>query len=97
MTGPARVELTVLGQKVSVRTTAPAEYLESLARFVEERAVAIQRGGIRDSLSALALAAIEIADDLHRLRDEQTKETKDVTTRLDALVDLVRSVTPPKR
>jgi len=70
MTAPARVELSLLGQKLSVRSEAGAEYLQSLARFVEDRAVAIQQGGVRDPMSALALAAIEIADELHRLRDE---------------------------
>lgn len=95
MSAPARVELSLLGQKLSVRSAAGAEYLQSLARFVEDRAVAIQQGGVRDPMSALALAAIEIADELHRLRDEQSREQTDVRARLDALVDLIESVTPP--
>ena len=96
MSEPARVELTILGQKLSVRSSAGAEYLKLLARDVEDRAVAIQRGGIRDPLSSLALAAIELADELHRLRDDQSKDTKTVSARHDALVDLIQKVTPPK-
>ena len=95
MTAPARIELSLLGQKLTVRSAAGAEYLQSLAHFVEERAVAIQKSGLRDPMSALALAAIELADELHRLRDERTREETDVRARLDALVDLIHSVTPP--
>ena len=96
MTAPERVELSVLGQKLSVRSAAEPEYLLSLARLVEERAVAIQRGGVRDPMSALALAAIEIADELHQTRNEQVRDDSEVRARLDALVDLIQSVTPPK-
>lgn len=97
MTTPARVELTLLGQTLTVRSEAAPEYLRSLARFVEERTVTLQRGGVRDPMAALALAAIEIADELHRARDEKTRDTADVRARLDALVDLLQSVTPPER
>lgn len=97
MSAPARVELSVLGQKLSVRSAASADYLQKLAREVEDRAVAIQRGGVRDPMSALALAAIELADELQRLKDDQTREAGDVQARLDALVDLVRRVAPPDR
>jgi hypothetical protein len=94
VTAPERVELSILGQKLSVRSVAEPGYLQSLARFVEERAVAIQQGGVRDPMSALALAAIEIADELHRIRDEQVRDQSTVRARLDALVDLIQSVTP---
>jgi cell division protein ZapA (FtsZ GTPase activity inhibitor) len=97
MSPPARVELSLLGQKLTVRSEAPAEYLQSLARFVEDRAVALQQSGVRDPMSALALAAIEIADELHRARDENVRDTQDVRARLGALVDLLESVNPPDR
>ena len=96
MTAPERVELSVLGVKLSVRSTAEPAYLQSLARFVEERAAAIQQGGVRDPMTALTLAAIEIADDLHRLRDEHVRDESAVRERLDALVELIQSVTPPQ-
>ena len=92
---PARVELAILGLKVAVRSEAAADYLQGLARFVEERATALQQSGVRDPMSALALAAIEIADELHRARDEQTHDAGDVQRRIDALVDLLHRVAPP--
>ena len=93
----ARVELSLLGQKLTVRSEASPEYLQSLARFVEDRALALQQGGVRDPMSALALAAIEIADELHRLRDEKSRAADDVGARLGALVDLLEAVTPSER
>jgi cell division protein ZapA (FtsZ GTPase activity inhibitor) len=90
----ARVELSILGQKLVVRTEDSAEYLRGLARFVEERALALQKSGVHDPMSAVALAAIEIADELHRARDEQSRDAGDVRRRLDALVDLLHRVAP---
>ena len=46
MTEPARVELTVLGERLSVRTSASPEYLRGLGVLIEERARA--RGQERD-------------------------------------------------
>jgi hypothetical protein len=97
MTGAARVELSLLGQKLVVRSETPPEYLRSLAKFVEDRAIRLQRGGVRDPMGALALAAIEIADELHRAKDDKSRDSEDVRARLDALVDLLHSVTPPER
>jgi cell division protein ZapA (FtsZ GTPase activity inhibitor) len=97
MAAQARVEISLLGQKLTVRSEASPEYLKSLARFVEDRAVALQQGGVRDPMSALALAAIEIADELHQARDEKTRDLGDVRARIGALVDLLESVTPRER
>ena len=94
MATPSRVELSVLGQKLSVRSEAEPEYLKTLARFVEERASTLQQGGVRDPMSALVLAAIEIADELHRLRDDAVRDARDVHVRIGALVDLLEAVTP---
>lgn len=97
MSAAGRVELTVLGQKLTVRSAESPEYLQSLARFVEDRALALQQSGVRDPMSALALAAIELADELHRTRDEKSRDAKDVRARLGALVSLLDRVTPSDR
>jgi cell division protein ZapA (FtsZ GTPase activity inhibitor) len=86
MAEPERVELTLLGQKLSLRTEASAEYLRTLAEFVEERVGALQRGGVRDPLKALSLAALDIADELHRAREERTIDEGEVGTRLRAVI-----------
>jgi len=96
---PARIELTLLGQTLTVRSEADPAYLRSLAAFVEKRVTALQQGGVRDPMKALVLAALEIADDLHRAREEKTRDAGEVEARLGALVELLDRVAPdpPRR
>jgi hypothetical protein len=81
-----RVELTLLGQKLSLRSEAAPEYLHSLAAFIEERVASLQRGGVRDPLKALSLAALDMADELHRTREERSIDEGEVTARLRAVI-----------
>jgi hypothetical protein len=99
MTEPARIELTLLGQTLTLRSEADPAYLRSLAAFVEKRVDGLQRGGVRDPFKALILAALDIADELHRARDERTTDAGEVEARLGALVELLDRVAPdpPRR
>ena len=86
MAESTRVELTLLGQKLSLRSEAAPEYLQSLAAFIEERVATLQRGGVRDPLKALSLAALDMADELHRTREERSIDEGEVTARLRAVI-----------
>ena len=86
MAEPERVELTLLGQTLSLRTEASADYLRALAAFVEERVATLQSGGVRDPFKALSLAALDIADELHRTREERTLDEGEVGARLRAVI-----------
>jgi len=46
----------------------------------------LQRGGIRDPLKALSLAALDMADELHRTREERSIDEGEVTARLRAVI-----------
>lgn len=94
MSESARVELTVLGQTLTVRTEAPPDYIRSLAKYLEERVATIRKGGVRDQNTALVLAALDIADELFRARDDVNKREGDVSARIGALVTLLEQVTP---
>jgi cell division protein ZapA (FtsZ GTPase activity inhibitor) len=83
---PGRIELTLLGQTLSLRSEASPEYLRALAAFVEERVATLQRGGVRDPLKALSLAALDIADELHRAREDRSLDEGEVGTRLRAVI-----------
>jgi len=91
---PGRVELNLLGRTLSVRTEASAEYIRQLAAYLEERVGAITRGGMKDPLTALTLAALDITDELFRAREDQTRQEGDVTQRLGALVDILDRLAP---
>jgi cell division protein ZapA (FtsZ GTPase activity inhibitor) len=86
MAEPERVELTLLGQTLSLRTEASPDYLRTLASFVEDRVASRQSGGVRDPFKALTLAALDIADELHRAREERTLDQGEVSTRLRAVI-----------
>jgi Uncharacterized protein conserved in bacteria len=81
----ARVELTLLGQKLSLRSEASPEYLRALAAFVEDRVATLQNSGVRDPLKALSLAALDMADELHRAQEERAGEGE-VGARLRAVI-----------
>ena len=89
-----RVELSVLGHTLTVRTGESPEYMRSLAAYLEERVASIKAGGVRDPGSTLILAALDIVDELFRARDDVSKREGDVSARLGALVTLLEQVTP---
>jgi cell division protein ZapA (FtsZ GTPase activity inhibitor) len=91
-----RVEVSLLGQVLTIRTEAPPEYLQTLARFVEERVETLRRAGVTDFTRALLLASLDIADELHRAREDTDRARGDVGVRLGALVSLLERATPPE-
>ena len=97
MTEPRRVELVFLGQALALRTEASPDYLRKLAKFVEERVAELKRAGVKDPMKALSLAALDIADELFRARDETIRGAGDVGARLGALVALLDKVAPKER
>jgi cell division protein ZapA (FtsZ GTPase activity inhibitor) len=93
MTEATRVELTVLGERLTLRTTESPEYLRSLAAFLEER-VASLGAASRGSTTAVLLAALDIVDELFRLRAEQSRADGAVDARLRSLLGELERVTP---
>jgi len=89
-----RVELSLLGQTLTVRTEAPPEYVRQLAAFLEDRVGELARSGIKDPMAALTLAALDITDELFRTREDRARQDGDVNTRLSALVEVLDRLTP---
>ncbi|HSF03519.1 MAG TPA: cell division protein ZapA [Solirubrobacterales bacterium] len=96
MAGPGRVELTILGQTLTVRTEASPEHLRALAAYLEERVAEVRRV-VRDPLAALTLAALDITDELFRAREGRAREEDDVRRRLGALVEMLEQLAPRER
>lgn len=90
-----RVELTFLGTKLTVRTEATPEYLQSLVHYLEDAVAHLRRAGIRDDTTALMLAALDIADELFREREDKQRTAGDVHERLGALVTLLEQAAVP--
>ena len=56
----------------------------------------LKRSGVKDPHTALALAALDITDELFRARDDKTHVEGDVGARIGALVALLDKVAPPE-
>jgi len=95
-----RVDIEILGQKYPIRSEATPEYVRQLAGFVDRRAREIRGDAAgQDPVRVLALAALDITDELFRLRDErkeQDVDQKDVSARLGALRQLLDAVVPER-
>lgn len=98
MAEPRRVDIEILGQRYAIRSEAPPDHVRQLVSYVEKRVKEI-RGDApgQDPTKILVLAALDITDELFRLRDEQGKGDIDVTARLGALIKLLDAVVPPSR
>ncbi len=93
-----RVEVEILGQKYAIRSEADPKYVKDLAAYVEKRVKGVE-GQIRgqDPVKALALAALYIADELFRAREDLTKYEGDLPKRIGAMVDLLDAIAPGRR
>lgn len=99
MGGLNRVELTLLGQTLTIRTDAGPDYVRSLARLVEGRVADAARAGVQDPWKAMALAALDIADELCREREGAARRDDDLDARLQSLLALLDRATgagPPR-
>ena len=96
MSETQRVEVEILGQKYAIRSEADPKYVRDLAAYVEKRVKSVE-GQVRgqDPVKALALAALYIADELFRAREELSKFEGDLGARLGALATLLERATPP--
>lgn len=98
MAEPRRVDVEILGQRYAIRSDAPPDYVRQLVAYVERRVKDI-RGDApgQDSTKILVLTALDIADELFRLREESGKGDIDITARLGALIKLLDAAVPPSR
>lgn len=94
MSEPRRVEFQLLGQTLTIRTAETSDYIRSLARYVEERVTALKRSGVKDPTTALALAALDITDELYKAREDSSRDEGSVGKRLSALVAMLEKATP---
>jgi cell division protein ZapA (FtsZ GTPase activity inhibitor) len=94
MSEAQRVQLTLLGTTLTIRTEASPEYLQSLVAYLEHAVAELRRSGVRDDATALMLAALDVTDELFRERDETRRADGDVGARLGALVTLLEQAAP---
>lgn len=80
MTPTIRVE--IYNQTYNIRSDGDSEYIGELAEFVDNRMREISSGTLTvDSLKVAILAALHIADELHRLKKAEEQADKQLATR----------------
>ncbi len=91
MTMGSSVEVYILGQKYTVKGDASEEHIRNLASYVDEKLKEVHSSMPNITpVKATILAALNIADELFKMKNDQEKMTKfieDKTNTLTALFD----------
>ncbi|MDA8104154.1 MAG: cell division protein ZapA [Nitrospiraceae bacterium] len=83
------IEVTILGQKYTIKGEASEEYIRKLASFVDEKMKEVYHSSPGISpLKAAILASLNIADELHKFREDQENITRNIEERTNALTGL---------
>jgi cell division protein ZapA len=85
------VEVYILGQRYTIKGDAPEEHIRELASYVDEKLREVYNSSPNITpVKASILAALDIADELFHLRNEQeliAKHIEEKTNTLTALFD----------
>ena len=86
------VTVEISGQRYPIRTTLDAAYVSELAAYVQRKMeLAARESPAGDTLKIAVLAALNIADECFRAREEGSAHQHGVTARakaLEAILDL---------
>lgn len=83
------VEVYILGQKYTIKGEASEEYIRKLASYVDERLKEVHTSLPNITpVKATILTALNIADELFRLKNEQEKLAKFIEDKTDVLTAL---------
>lgn len=83
------IEVDILGQKYTIKGDAPEEYIKKLAAFVDLKLKEVHNSAPNIApRKAAILAALNIADELHRLREEHEKATQEIEKKANVLSGL---------
>lgn len=79
---PPTIRVEIYNQTYNIRSDGDSEYLTQLADFVDGRMREISSGTLTvDSLKVAILAALHIADELHRLKQTHEQADAQLATR----------------
>lgn len=95
MSEPARIDVEILGQRYAIRSEAAPDYVRQLVAYLEQRVAEIRGGAAgQDPTRFLVLAALDITDELFRLREDRTRAEGDASARVGAILKLLDQVVP---
>src|SRR5512132_631431 len=81
-TGSPTIRVEIYNQTYNIRSDGDTEYIIQLAEFVDSRMREISSGTLTvDSLKVAILAALHVADELHRLKNVHEQADAQLATR----------------
>jgi cell division protein ZapA len=84
------VQVEVQGQRYPIKTTLEPKYVQELAAYVDRKmGFASEASPSSDTLGLAVLTALNIADELFRMRNQQVDEVGALTERALALERIV--------
>lgn len=87
---PPIIRVEIYNQTYNIRSDGDSEYLTKLADFVDSRMREISSGTLTvDSLKVAILAALHIADELHRLQQTHEQADAQLATRSAECADML--------
>jgi cell division protein ZapA len=90
MSDPKVVQVEIQGQRYPIKTTLEPKYVQDLAAYVDRKmAMASEASPSSDTLGLAVLTALNIADELFRMRHQQVDEVGAITERALALERIV--------
>jgi cell division protein ZapA len=82
-------EVYILGQKYTIKGDAPEEYIREIASYVDKKLKEVHNSIPNITpVKASILAALDIADELFKLRNEQEVMTKTIEEKAERLASL---------
>ncbi len=91
-TSSPTIKVEIYNQTYNIRSDGDTEYIIQLAEFVDSRMREISSGTLTvDSLKVAILAALHIADELHRLKNMHEQADSQLAARSAECAEMLRS------
>src|SRR6266545_1165123 len=89
-TGSPTIRVEIYNQTYNIRSDGDTEYIIQLAEFVDSRMREISSGTLTvDSLKVAILAALHIADELHRLKNMHEQADSQLAARSSECAEML--------
>ena len=80
------IEVNILGQTYTIKGDAPEEYMKKLAAFVDQKLKEVHNSSPNIApLKAAILVSLNIADELHKLREEHDRAATEIEEKANVL------------
>jgi cell division protein ZapA len=88
------VKVNIYGSEYVIKGDAQSDHIAKIADFVDQKMQEINRSGsIKSPLKVAILAALNIADEYFKTRDEQKNQIESYESRVQKLLDMIED--PP--